>query len=103
MKLSDSEQEALIKLEKKAAIQYRLRWVFLVFGVLLIGMSLGLSYFHLLTGTLSWVKTLMETPLFYLQAICGGLSIGMSIKGFKGDPQLDLLIKVVNELREKDS
>jgi hypothetical protein len=103
MKLSASELTALRKLEKQLADQFKYRWVFLIFGILLIGMSLGLYTTHLITGTLAWASSLPETPPFYLQSIFGGLSVGLSIKGFKGDPQKELLLRVINELQTKNS
>ena len=92
----------VMDLEKQVSNLRSMRWLFLSLGLILVCMSPGPVIFYLIFDGPEWIIRYSERPAFYLIAIAGGISIGYSIKGFRGDPIRELIIKAIRDI-ERDS
>ncbi|AZR39520.1 hypothetical protein [Marinobacter salarius] len=100
MNLSDRERKLVEVLERQVQTTQRFRWFFLAMGVFLILVSVGTYLFFFASGRHGVLEQMEAHPMFYLGAIGAGVAFAWSFQGFKGNPQKELLIKL---LRDRES
>ncbi len=66
-------------------------------GIFLISISVGAYLFFLASGQHAVVEQIEAHPMFYLGAIGAGIAFAWSFQGFKGNPQKELLIKLLRD------
>ena len=104
MNLSPKEEEYLAQLKKNTISLRKFRWPLLILGsCLATGKIFYLTYVFYILENEPLAEKIYRSPDLYIGPLLGGLTIGMAIKGFKGSPLEELVIKVVEEQRAKDS
>jgi hypothetical protein len=98
MHLSEKEIEHLERLKKSQGYIYKMRYVFLFFGVLLIILSFGSFFYFFSLPDKSLYEKFANHPMFYLLLGVGGVAIGYAYQGWRGNSVYTLLIKVIEEL-----
>ncbi len=99
MHLSEKEIEHLERLKKSQRSIYKMRYVFLLAGALAIAFSFGTFFYFLSLPDKSLYIKFSNHPMFYLTLGAGGVAIGYSIQGWRGNSVYTLLIRVIEELK----
>lgn len=102
MKLTNKEQQYLEKLIKRENQYFRLRYINMALAILCILLAFGALTFFIFFNEGLLFKQYSSHPMLYLLFVVGGIGIGHAIRGWRGDPVSKLLIKVVEELSEKE-
>ena len=99
MHLSEKELKHLERLKKTQRFMYRMRYVFLFLGVLLIMLGFGPFFYFMSLPDKSLYEQFANHPMFYLSMGMGGASLGYAYQGWRGNSVYALLIRVVEELK----
>lgn len=101
MKLTEKELKHLDNIRKYQRNLHKMRYFFLFTGVLLIAMALVPAIYFWVAGSMLQLNKFTSNPIFYFMPIFGGVAIGYAIQGMKGNSVHVLLLRVIDELREK--
>jgi len=99
MNLTEHELEHLEKIKRYQRNLFKMRYYFLSIGIILIGLALVPLFYCWSQGNMALVSKLTSHPSFYISPILGGVALGYSIQGWKGNSVYILLIKIVENLR----
>ncbi len=99
MHLSEKELRHLERLKKTQRHIYKMRYVFLFLGVLLITLGFGTFFYFLSLPDKVLYKRFANHPMFYLLMGAGGVALGYAIQGWRGNSVYTLLIRVIEELK----
>ena len=97
MNLTERDRAHLEALKRLERSFYRLRYVYLILGVLLLLTAFGGLGFLLFVSAEAGAR-FGNHPIFYITGIGGGVAIGCAVRGWKGHPTHQLLIAVIEEL-----
>ena len=103
MNLSAEQISYLSKLKREQASLRKLRWAFLLLTVLLLAVSFGSVLYFYVTDNLEMAKYVVGHPVFYITGIGSGFTQAYARKGFKGDPEKELFIKLIETLSNENS
>jgi hypothetical protein len=97
MRLSENDRMLLDRLIKGEDLFRRLRYVNLLLGVLCLLIAFG-GFAILFFLSREKAMVFATHPMMYLLAVCGGVGIGWSIRGWKGHAGNGLLISLAKKL-----
>ena len=103
MKLSTQEKNYLVKLRKNLVTQRKMRWLFLVGGIVLMLIFLAPLIYSVIIGNFEFAGRVYDDPIFFVLIIAAGSSFSIAYKGFRGDTEKELFIKITEELAKNDS
>lgn len=100
MNLSENDRLLLARLIKVEGNLYRMRYANLGLGILCLIIAFGGLAF-LFTLSREKAMDFAAHPIMYLLAVGGGVAIGWSIRGWKGNAATMLLISIAKKLDDE--